>query len=871
MTYRTGSNTEKHTHDVILTDPAGRSVGLIICNATGDHHAQGISRNPIERTAMKTYQGDTKWSDFQYPWTPIAKTDWSGGRGLSDGEKDTTRYSDGYRADTTNGYIIAGPQENYAVGLRTVTQAMPGKVQWIGLYNGTPTRTVARKFVFTPAIGEIWLLVRRVGSPAGNLFIKLDRGVAAPPIPMNPLPVNWTITKDDIPDVISEIVVLKLPTEVNEEDTYWLTFTIEGGDEYNHWEIGANPDTNASTWMAEGYVEETLTPAYFDVYCRVAATEIDYRDVKLFHYKRSLFAIYNKDGAAPRLCMNGDRGVADAPTGGASTLLDSSKAWTTDMWAGAVVVITAGKGSTESQPYRTIVSNTATQLNLDAAWKITHDTTTEYAIIKTPRWQEITGHGLTAPVTSIMQSKDMIYMAQGSDASIRKMRWRNNSGTATWEYDADGTNKADHLVLVRQTDGLKIWRSDNSTMTVTKSAVKDWGTALASDSTVTFDDHLYGRINNLVEYGDAVKKLYVMREGMGFTVDTAGTVDKMPLEELAAAMQPNNGKTAMVHNVYLYFSMGPFVERFYGNNLDDVGPTQDDGLPANRQGDVVAMVGLPGRYLIAVDAGPSGYSSVLLFNQAGLHEIYRAPKGKRITAMAYQTIYGGSNRLWIAQADDMIWLDFPSMTADRYNDPNSRYTHEAVVENGYVVAGMNDIYKLFYGLKIVADGLSDDQVTIKVDYRLDDADAWTTIDGEYNTSPVQTLNIDELGVSAKKITYRMRLQTKDNTKTARVRASVLDTVSRVEVKYAFGINYRLREQNNDLQGNSEMMTSKDKQALIDQWAATLTPLRMQSRYDEYSDCVVFIDPSPSRPTAEMSQDYIHELTLIQVTMEEPGG
>jgi len=76
----------------------------------------------------------------------------------------------------------------------------------------------------------------------------------------------------------------------------------------------------------------------------------------------------NADGGA------GDNGTATAA--GATTLTDSTKAWTINEWQGVSVRIMAGTGLGQE---RVIVSNTATQLTV-AAWAANPDTSSQYSI-----------------------------------------------------------------------------------------------------------------------------------------------------------------------------------------------------------------------------------------------------------------------------------------------------------------------------------------------------------------------------------------------------------------------------------------------------------------------------------------------------------
>jgi len=66
-----------------------------------------------------------------------------------------------------------------------------------------------------------------------------------------------------------------------------------------------------------------------------------------------------------------------ASSGGANTLADSTKAWTTNTWKGRPVTIVAGTGRGQT---RLISSNTGNTLTLSSAWTTTPDTTSKYSL-----------------------------------------------------------------------------------------------------------------------------------------------------------------------------------------------------------------------------------------------------------------------------------------------------------------------------------------------------------------------------------------------------------------------------------------------------------------------------------------------------------
>lgn len=70
-----------------------------------------------------------------------------------------------------------------------------------------------------------------------------------------------------------------------------------------------------------------------------------------------------------------DQGTATA--GAASTLTDSSKSWTTNIWTGYQIRIVAGTGAGQT---RTVASNTSTVITVSSSWGTNPDTTSQYQI-----------------------------------------------------------------------------------------------------------------------------------------------------------------------------------------------------------------------------------------------------------------------------------------------------------------------------------------------------------------------------------------------------------------------------------------------------------------------------------------------------------
>lgn len=878
---RVSPDDKRLTHDISLTDSlsdGSNTVGLIVCDAKGNHSPRNIQRRPIPRTAMKTTSGNQKYSDFEPPWSPVAQDDWSGGRGKLDFDEDITRYYDNWRANTMFGRIFLGGLETYTTGYRDQEINLPGSVRWIPMLDGD-MKYLANTFAASDNYSAryIYLWIKRKGTPDSTLKVELCSDSSGPDTVLQ----YQTVSTTTIDDIVSELYRFTITAEALTSGTsYWIkVYSNATSDDDNCWLVAVNDSVGTSKQSSDN---TTWNSSSVDLYYRLTDADNGYSK-KLFQYKRMMYAVVNRASSAPQLFYNGDRGVADSNAGTLSLVKDASKSWVADEWIGSVVVLTAGVGSTEEQPWRVITDNDTTSLTVDSNWLIAHDTTTEYVIIASDKWTELTdpAHGLTVDVTDVMVVNNICYYAQGDDVAMRRMRWYNNSGTATYQFDADGTNKAKFLSTVRDTDdGLNIWKANNKDATsdisvARTTTVPAWGTNITFAAAVTFKDD-YGKINSITEYGDDDKLLWVLREGSVFcmTKNSGGTViaDEIPLREIHSAAEYTNGISTLAHNVYLYFNFLNGLERYYSSVLDDVGPNRDDGLPSDRQGIIRKMAGYPGRIFAAIDAGSSGVSSVLgnasnASDGSGWCEVYRAPvAGLRIWDLKFQPIPGSTlDRLWIVVGDDILWIPFPSGEIKPTNDTTYRYIHESTITLGYMYAGLYDIYKFYHSLKIFSENLDEDSVEIEADYQIDGETDWTPLSDAFYKSPMQEVKLLEtFGENGKRMRFRLRLMTTDNTKTPIVKGIVCENVSRVPVKFSYGFAFRNVDGEVNLSDEPDEMNAEEKLDLLDQWAQELTPLYMRSRFKRYDGKTVFIDPSENAPLFENKEGYVNQISVIEI-------
>jgi len=877
MTIDATPTSDSPTHVVSFEDGSANKVGLVSVDGRAIYNPRAIIRSPLQRTSLKTSQGSTKYSDFSEPFTPISQDDWSGGRGQEDFERDRSRFFDSYRLNTwMANQVVLGPQEQYTTGYRSLNQSMPGSVSWISL---TGSRAYfAKSFVpsasYTAAKTYIW--VRRIGTPNGSINGGIFNDSAGDP---GTVRVSTSVTVAGFgSDASSQLLGFgHAASALTGSTTYhvkvWAGSLSDNAN--NCWQVGVN---NASGTTKKSSDDSAWSADTVDLYYRIIDADDD-RATIYFQYKEGWYGITaDADGtSAPKLYLNGDRGVADANTGTLDRLIDATKSWTADAYNGYVVLLQAGTGQFEDPPWRVITDTTTTALIVSPDWVVTHDTTTEYVILGTNQWIEITGHGLTKPVTDVLVSnRDLVYFAQGDATTFRRFRGYNNSGTWTNEFAADGTNVGTFFTLANDpVNGMQVWVANVDQSGAKRADTKTWGTNLTLGSNIKCgndDEHITG----IDRYGSP-EIPWILKEGSIWSIDN-DIAQAVPLREMMQVKSETNGRGHLVHGVYLYINLLHSLERFYRNNLDDVGPSQDFGLPSNRQGPISALVGYPGRFFASVDGGSSNYSSILTSTgSSDWHEIYRAPEvGKRIRNMAFEVVPGLSDRLWFSQGMDMLWLYFPSNTLDPTRDSSYRFTHEGHLITSWTYLDLQDVPKLFKSVKVFGENYSGSTRVISCDYQTDGDDessAWTEISGTFNTVPIEEIdfasNAVTGAVTGRRIRLRFRFYTDDASESPRMKASIIEAIGRIGTKFQYSVNYRAKDEDIDLEGDevTEFTTVQAVMTQLDSWANSATPLTMRCVYSPFDSKTVLLEPSTLQPYANVPDEQV-ETHVAQVVATE---
>ena len=321
MAIRVGPTEKNPTHHIKLTDVDGNSVGLILCNDAGDPAPMYV-KSPVMRTALKTTSGGGSYADYNTPYSPIVQDDCRGGRGNLNFEADSTRFFDSLRVNTRhNNKAYLGPKEFLSNGYKTLTYnddaGGNGRYASYGLTAnpGALGNYILSASSISSLVTRIWVVIRKKGNPTGDIDFTLVKDY-----PINTVLDTVTITNAQV-DHIGQ----------------WIALDVShagGADFALYADQGTYTDTDRFEFLYRTKGDPSpSTSAY-----RFETAAVD--DTCIYYeYKGQQYKVLSPAGAAPTVWMNGDRGAADSNAGQLTKVIDATKAWTVNAWAGCIVKI----------------------------------------------------------------------------------------------------------------------------------------------------------------------------------------------------------------------------------------------------------------------------------------------------------------------------------------------------------------------------------------------------------------------------------------------------------------------------------------------------------------------------------------------------
>jgi len=881
--------------------------------------ARDIQESTYTPSSIQTSQGRRGYDSFEAPYTSVDQTDWTGGRGQlkyqQPPEGDPTKFYDSYNMWTlTPGLMCPAPLWRFADGLRDNNTFMPGEklsagaestrsatVTWQALH-GTTARYFAHKFT-TGAnaydVESITLLLRYYGTP-GTLSVAIysdssnpDTAVSNSTVTLTATNISKAAPEGDLVGQLISFVPSTAPSLSATTDYWVVVWCADTDNTTNYWEIayGDNGGTGAtsndgSAWSASDS----------DFYYRVTEAVADSK-FHFFEYKRGLYAATEPlAGGAGKIYINGDRGTATG-TSSATTLQDTTKSWTADEWIGAYVHIWNGTG--EGQ-WRKITDNDTNTLTVTPAFNVTpvagvEDTGSDYIIKGTHKWKDVTPSGTgaaipSAPITDVLTLWGIIYVCQGEDDNIHRMRewnddgtwktfWAGNSATAVYGTDIcadDSTNKA--LFLEKAYDPVNewyIWYARNvnpgewdstSQTSVRKADDVTWGTDLdfTAHNVVPIGTRDY-LITNITVYNN---KLWVFKEDSIWFVDYDGSYDRAyPMDiGLDAIASPDNGRAIARQDLFLYFNWAFSVERLYGSTLDDIGPWKGQGMPSGASGTVVDLVPAIGWLFAAYDGGTHNQSSLLAY-QNGWHTLFRAPSyvkaafggdksNPRIRSVHWQSIYGedATNYLWFECGGDIMFMQMPLASLNPSLDTNVMYAPESYVVHSRMDTGYAELEKYWDKIRCVSPAVDG---TIYLDYQTNPPLESLTFTnaGSGTSSPSFNATIDQSRKRDIMVRTRISVSDIDDTAENTIEAIVVDGVARVIPKKQWTVRTKIADYQKTLRDEIEY-AAYDRYAKLWEWAGYAQELTMRS-VNKFHDAngsgrSVFIEPGSFAP------EYIEE-------------
>lgn len=671
-----------------------------------------------------------------------------GGRGVIRNTDDATGFFDSQNLWTTSeGKMHPSPLWLYA-GLRSdvvETREEGNTLSWVSIYGATRYYSDNLVPAATFTADKVYIHLRRFGTP-GTLTLEVCANNAGEP---GTVLKTVTMAESVVPDTVSVYKVFDFTGTQSLADTDVYHIKVYGAstdDVSNHWEIlsysgDGKTSANNSTWSASAY----------GLFFRVTGADSTPGRWYFFTLESQMYAVFKYDaGSNSALKMNGFRGIAASAT---STTLTCSQTATRN-YAGAYIRIIDGTGDGQ---VRQITSNTtgASIVFTVPTWDITPDSTSKFVVYGTPYWDNVTGSYTLGPVVGQpVVTNDIAYFPEGTVTTIRRMRVNGNSHDVAAETTMTGD------ILYVNTDastGTQIWSANSAAATVSNANVAAWGTALVALTTTTIGTSSF-RITNMYNYSGS---FYIFKEDGLYKFD--GTRVTRVGKNFSDIPDINNGGAVADDNTYLWFTWGHSAERMLGSNITDMLNWRAgyDGLPDNRRGIIREIVSAVGWMFFVVDGGASNYSSVIMWNGFGWHELFRGHEvGVRIRGAAWQQCPETNPILWVDINGEMIYFEFPKNGSVPVRDTALSYVHEGVFITPTIDAGSIETYKIIKSIKIFQDAIllaGVDAQPVRVDYQINqnvDTTSWTYL-GEADASPFEELLLNLGGVT--RIRFRFRI------------------------------------------------------------------------------------------------------------------
>lgn len=349
----------------------------------------------------------------------------------------------------------------------------------------------------------------------------------------------------------------------------------------------------------------------------------------------------------------------------------------------------------------------------------------------------------------------------------------------------------------------------------------------------------------------------------------------VPQREVQTARHKNNGSGHGVSDVYLLFTWRGRLQRYFRQNMEDLGPDFPAGM-GDIAGDVVDVVSYPGRVYVAIDAGVSGKSMILCYKGGGWHEVWTGFTGERIRNLYIQSIEGKSDKLWASIGGDLMWFPIALDSAELPDNTDYRYRPMGYIDSSWVYTGSRELDKLFRSILLTVDDASNTSHKWDVFFKIDDPNGdWIKVTGSEEPRSTAMLEYFFAGAQGNlpkgnRIRVRLYLETRDTSSSPTIRSTQMRIYRVPEVKYAYNWLTKLSSISINLRGDEEKVIGTKANVekafnQLDLWSSGLTPLFVKSTIASIADKQVVLSPIPSQLLLLVPDDTIQEQTIqVQV-------
>ena len=805
------------------------TVGLNPVDNKGTKSIHAVRYSGYPTGTLRGDTGDGEYSHKRKPYGGVSRRDWSGGLGSLNGLTDATKYWFGKRIwSVVPERMMLSPKlyrANIGTPARLGNEAtINHPTTWVTVPAGT---RYTWQVTTTVATNGVNVLLRVLGINPITLRIRLDN--AGSP--------------GDIMDEVEATDVFigshRYQFEVDiDAGTYWIEIIAASS-----FEIGTASQTSytvKSSTDGETWDSSVWSPPVFFMMSDTGADEWIF-----FNYRWGTYAV-----SGQKLYVNGDRGACDDNSSNLNTLVDATKTWTVNEWAGAIVKVNQGPSG-----WRKIVSNTATTLTVDRPYTTAHSATgTWYVILGASKWTEITGHGFTANVTDAETVREeTVYFAMGPDQQCRRMREYNNSGTWTREFDEDTQPTAGVLPganflcsVFDQIDGPVLYKVVNGDQGyIAKAPAVAWGTDLTFGTEIKVASDNWEDLSGAVEYDGkmavtAMDSLWMIQNGYAEKVSI----------DMQSQWTGYTGRRPTVVPPYLVFPFGNRIQRMYQSIVESFGPERDSALPKRYDGQVMDNLSIVGGLVICKDGGKLGvYASdaeggSFLYRDGGWHPLAFTGLGSAMRGLWYQRREDEMDMMWFGDHNG-LWYMYIPRGWDYTKDPMYNQSNR-IEDDGWFITGWFDTGQLLPAkwwdyVTVFADNLSSAygrkvrlyyQVSDGVEFEAENvASDWyfaEEITGGYNN----TITLDKQG---RRIRFLILLMG-DGDSTPIMHGYTCDYISKDDDAESWQMAISLKDFSYNKSGEpDDIVTVKEKSDIINYWARTVRPLTLNCEWPLWDD------------------------------------